>query len=61
MMDYVPTKTTLGLVRAHYEQNDEMFQEYLMQLVNYFNSNNSEDLAEFCLAQAELIPTVIPM
>lgn len=60
-MPYVPAKLTLGLIRAHYDGNDAMFKEYLLKIVNYFENDceyeRADELAEFCLAQAGLIPT----
>lgn len=53
----VPAKIALGLVRAHYDDNEDYFKDYLMQLVDFFNKENKQELAEFCLAQARLIPT----
>lgn len=53
----VPVEITLGLVRAHYDDNEEYFKKYLMQLVDFLNKENEQELAEFCLAQARLIPT----
>ena len=53
----VPAKIALGLVRAHYTGNEAYFKAYLMQLVDFLNKENKLELADFCLAQAGLIPT----
>lgn len=60
-MAYVPAKLTLGLIRAHYDNNEYMFKEYLLEIVDYFENDcdyeRADELAVFCLAQARMIPT----
>ena len=60
-MAYVPAKLALGLIRVHYDENEYMFKEYLLKIVDYFENDceyeRSGELADFCLAQARLIPT----